>query len=197
MHGPAPARRSRRAARAARNALRHGLNVPVARDPLLVDQVDALARTIAGPNPNREISKLARRVAEAQIDLRRARDARARLLSSALRDTYYRSRADLRAELKLLRAALRSNRSIGFIEHSFRRRWRDRQRSLWKKPRNCAHSIDISVEPCPAANSQFSHWMRRANREMCIWAAFYLKDLLPIGPPARALIGRRRPGLAS
>jgi len=106
-------------ARAARNALRHGLNVPLACDPRLVDQVDALAHEIAGPGADRQIAQLARRVAEAQTDLRRAREARARLLSSALRATYYPSRARFRSELKLLRAALKSNRSIGFIEQLF------------------------------------------------------------------------------
>ena len=41
--------------RAARNALRHGLSLPVCSDPVLSEQVDALAREIAGSDANAEI----------------------------------------------------------------------------------------------------------------------------------------------
>ena len=71
-------------ARTARNALRHGLSLPVRSDPALSEEVEALAREIAGPDANAKIQELARRVAEAQIDLRRVRYARHQLLSSAL-----------------------------------------------------------------------------------------------------------------
>jgi hypothetical protein len=60
-------------ARAARNALRHGLSLPVCSDPALSEDIEALAREIAGPDTNARIQELARRVAEAQIDLRRVR----------------------------------------------------------------------------------------------------------------------------
>ncbi len=76
-------------ARAARNALRHGLSLPVYSDPALSEEVEALAREIAGTDANAEIQELARRVAEAQIDLRRVRYARHQLLSRALSDPYY------------------------------------------------------------------------------------------------------------
>jgi hypothetical protein len=39
----------------------------------LSEEVQALAREIAGPGANAETQELARRVAEAQIDLRRVR----------------------------------------------------------------------------------------------------------------------------
>ena len=38
-------------ARSARNALRHGLSLAVASDPLLSEEVEALAGEIAGPAP--------------------------------------------------------------------------------------------------------------------------------------------------
>ena len=60
-------------ARAARNALRHALSLPVYSDPVLSEEeMDALAREIAGPDAKAEILGLARRVAEAEIDLTRA-----------------------------------------------------------------------------------------------------------------------------
>jgi hypothetical protein len=71
-------------ARAAQNALRHGLSLPVYSDPILAEQVEVLAREIAGKDADAEIQELARRVAEAQIDVSRARYARHQLLSRAL-----------------------------------------------------------------------------------------------------------------
>jgi len=71
-------------ARAAQNALRHGLSLSVYSDPALSEEVEALAREIAGPGANAEIQELARRVAEAQIDMRRVRYARHQFLSRAV-----------------------------------------------------------------------------------------------------------------
>jgi hypothetical protein len=86
-------------ARAARNAFRHGLSLPVCSDPILSDEVDALAREIAGTNANPEIQDLAHRVAEAQIDVRRVRCARHRFLSSKLSESFYEALADSRRKL--------------------------------------------------------------------------------------------------
>jgi hypothetical protein len=80
-------------ARAGRNALRHGLSQPVCSDPALSEEVEALAREIAGPDANGEVQELARRVAEAQIDLRRVRYARHQWLFDCLRNPRYESRA--------------------------------------------------------------------------------------------------------
>ena len=76
-------------ARAVRNAFRHGLSLPVCSNPALSEEVETLAREIAGPDPNAETQGLARQVAEAQIDLRRVRYARHKLLSDALADPHY------------------------------------------------------------------------------------------------------------
>jgi len=75
--------------RSARNARRHGLSLPVLADPVLSQDVAELTRKIAGSTPSRELYELARRVAEAQIDLRRVRHARYDLLSSAVKDPDY------------------------------------------------------------------------------------------------------------
>jgi hypothetical protein len=69
-------------ARSARNALRHGLSLPLHSDPALSEEVEVLAREIAGRDAAAEIQELARRIAEAQVDLRRIRWARYHLLSS-------------------------------------------------------------------------------------------------------------------
>jgi hypothetical protein len=81
-------------ARAAKDALRHGLSLSLHADPALSEDVEALAR----------------RIAEAQIDLRRVRCARHELLSNALGK--YDSRAD---ERKKLRVATFLRRRVGVL----------------------------------------------------------------------------------
>jgi len=90
-------------ARSARNALRHALSLPVCSNPEFSEQAETLAREIAGPDAKPEILDLARRVAEAQIDLRRVRYARHQLLSRALDDPHYETRADKRKKSAVLR----------------------------------------------------------------------------------------------
>jgi hypothetical protein len=94
-------------ARAARDALGHGLSLPVCSDPALSEEVEALAREIAGTDARAEIQELARRAAEAQIDLRRVRSARHRLLFDLLSNPYYESRADTRMKVAVLSRLLR------------------------------------------------------------------------------------------
>ena len=93
-------------ARAAHNARRHGLSLSVFADPALSEQVEAVAREIAGEPSNDDVYQLARRVAEAQIELQRVRYARHQLLSDALANPYYESRADTREKLKVIRQFL-------------------------------------------------------------------------------------------
>jgi hypothetical protein len=76
-------------AHAARNALRHALTLPVHSDPFLSQEVERLAHEIAGTHVSAETRELARRVAEAQIDLCRVRYARYQLLSRALSNPVY------------------------------------------------------------------------------------------------------------
>lgn len=96
-------------ARAARNALSHGLNLSVCSDPVLSEQVEMFAREIAGADTNVELQNSARLIAEAQIDLCRVRQARHQLLIDALRNPYYDCRANMRAKIKLLSRLLRPN----------------------------------------------------------------------------------------
>jgi len=96
-------------ARAAKNALRHALSLPVCSIPALSEEVKVLARKIARPGANAETQELARRVAEAQIDLRRVRYARHQFLSDTLSKQYYDSLANIRRKEKVLDAILRRN----------------------------------------------------------------------------------------
>jgi hypothetical protein len=68
---------------AAGNARRHGLRIPVLSDPVLSAEAEAMAREIAG-DASRELIELARRIAEAQIDVMRVRRVRNDLLGRAL-----------------------------------------------------------------------------------------------------------------
>ena len=73
-------------ARASHNARRHGLNVPVVSDPALSAEVEALAQVIIEQEEKEACGdrrELARRIACAQIDLRRVRRARQDLLTRA------------------------------------------------------------------------------------------------------------------
>jgi hypothetical protein len=67
----------------ARNALRHGLAIPVNIDSTLADAVERLARVIAGKDIGPIRLDGARRIAEAQIDLLRVRRARLALLKGS------------------------------------------------------------------------------------------------------------------
>jgi hypothetical protein len=88
-------------ARVAHNARRHGLNLSVLADPALSQQVEKMAAEIVSETTNDEIYELARRVAEAQIDLQRIRCARHQMLSDFLNDADYHVEIGVR---KLLRA---------------------------------------------------------------------------------------------
>ena len=72
--------------RAAQNARRHGLSLSILEDPVLSAEAENLADEIAGEGATPEILALARRIAEAQIDLQRARYARHQFLSDRLED---------------------------------------------------------------------------------------------------------------
>jgi hypothetical protein len=96
-------------ARVARNALRHGLTLPVWSDPVLSEEVEALARKIAGTDTDAEIQALARQVVAAQIDLRRVRNAGHRLLSQAFSDPHYDSRENVRQKTAVIGSLLRRN----------------------------------------------------------------------------------------
>jgi hypothetical protein len=95
--------------RSARNALRHGLNIPILGDPVLAPQAEAIARKIAGPNADPDALERARRIGEAQIDLNRVRARRATLVTNLLANVNYRPRSFDKDMMRLLLLML-SNR---------------------------------------------------------------------------------------
>src|SRR3954465_10717216 len=95
-------------ARSAKNALRHGLSLSVTRDPILSAEIEALASEIAGKGASPQLQILARRIAEAQIDLRRVRYMRHELLCHAFKHPDYGLNASVKAEHDLPLAFSRS-----------------------------------------------------------------------------------------
>jgi hypothetical protein len=111
-------------ARSSQNARRHGLSLPVFHDPGAMAEVEALAQKICrscggaqaerNPGPQSacaqaenasERLRLARRIAEAQIDLERVRRARHDVIARAFADPYYRPAKGLHAWIRLLAKA--------------------------------------------------------------------------------------------
>jgi hypothetical protein len=88
LHSTGPKTAAGRA-HAAGNARRHGLRVPVLSDPALSAEAEAMAQEIAG-DASFEVIELARRIAEAQIDVIRIRRVRNDLLGRALSNLSHR-----------------------------------------------------------------------------------------------------------
>jgi hypothetical protein len=91
---------------ASRSAFRHGLSIPVHLDPKRSQQVEDLARKIAGDGASVELLAAARAFAEAQIDLDRIRGVRHGLVSTAMNDPNYESpivREEKRLFLRMMR----------------------------------------------------------------------------------------------
>jgi hypothetical protein len=87
-------------AQSAQNAFRHGFNVPVCLDPALARHVEALAQQIVGKSADAHVLEPARRIAEAQIDLRRVRSYRHLLIERALVDEKFQTKEIRRAQFK-------------------------------------------------------------------------------------------------
>ena len=76
-------------ARASKNALRHGLSLPVLADPKLAHDVEILVRQIVSEDACAQLRELARPIAEAQIALVRIRNARTDFFNRELSITHY------------------------------------------------------------------------------------------------------------
>ena len=93
----------------ARNALKHGLAVPVSRDPNLTPEVVRLARKICGQRD--DLLDTAIEVAEAQIDLARVRRLRTERINGALQEPLRKSGTELRREIAFLGRLLRATKT--------------------------------------------------------------------------------------
>jgi hypothetical protein len=74
-------------AASSRNALRHGLAASLLDEPAICGKVETLARAIAGAGANTAQINQARVIAEAQLDLARIRDAKARAMDAHALET--------------------------------------------------------------------------------------------------------------
>jgi hypothetical protein len=94
---------------AAQNAHKHGLSIPIFSDPILSGDFESLAHEIVGEDASTDQKDLARRIAEAQIDLVRVRRLRLDLLSRELSELEYVSprspRVTTRRLIRLLKMA--------------------------------------------------------------------------------------------
>jgi hypothetical protein len=93
-------------ARSARNALRHGLSIPVCKEPSLSIQAEEIALKLAGPDPDEALLDRARVVGEAQIDLNRVR-ARRNALVSQLSDPEYQPLSAYKIQARRVRSVER------------------------------------------------------------------------------------------
>jgi hypothetical protein len=100
-------------ARAAKNALRHGLNVSVFADPVLAPGVEMMARKVAGPDTDAEVLELARRIGETQVDLNRVRARRGKVIARILADADFHPLRILKQRLQLMKTIDRIERVRG------------------------------------------------------------------------------------
>jgi hypothetical protein len=96
-------------ARAAQNAFRHGLNVPVLSDPSLAPEVEAIARRISAPYESAETLEWARRIAEAQVDLTRVRNSRRQLITRLFVDPASQPAQVYRQQLRIAKMIVRGS----------------------------------------------------------------------------------------
>jgi hypothetical protein len=97
-------------ARVAKNALRHGLAIPVSAVPELAPEVARLTALIAEGVASPDHLARARLIAEAEVDILRIRRARTALLRPALSDPRYMTR---KQDARLLKIAVRVLRRFG------------------------------------------------------------------------------------
>jgi hypothetical protein len=100
-------------ARSARNALRHGLSIPVCKEPSLSIQAEEIALKLAGPDPDEALLDRARVVGEAQVDLNRVRARRNALVSRLLADPEYQPLSAYKGQVRKLRTIGRIERILG------------------------------------------------------------------------------------
>jgi hypothetical protein len=138
-------------AKAAQNARRHGLRIPVLSDPNLSAEVDMMALRIAG-DASPELVELARRVAESEIDVMRIRRARSDVVSRLLPKFEVRNNATppLRS---LTTMPVDLGRSRSPEEAAERNLWRSVIRAL---------KIDMDAPPVGPEFAIFDRYERRA-----------------------------------
>jgi hypothetical protein len=90
-------------ARSAKNALRHGLSIPVWSDRELAPKAEAIALIIAGPNADAETLDYARQIGDAQVDLNRVRSLRREVIARMLSQPRFDSPLTPLQQVRLIR----------------------------------------------------------------------------------------------
>ena len=153
-------------ARSSRNALRHGLTLPVLIDPAVAQEVDELAAQIAGPDANATVQELAQNVAEAQIELRRVRAVRQHIVCAKWNNPDYDSPADVRRKMPII------SRLVGKYWYRLKNE-RELHEFVISKPegphklasilvgtKELLRSTPTNSVHCRGASSLFERWMR-------------------------------------
>ena len=99
-------------ARSAQNALRHGLSIPVCKEPSLSIQAEEIALKLAGPDPDETLLDRARAVGATQFDLIRVRARRNALLAQLLADPEYRPLSAYKIQARRMRSTERVHRIL-------------------------------------------------------------------------------------
>ena len=100
-------------ARSAQNAQRHGLSIPVSKEPSLSIQAEEIAQKLAGPDPDETLLDRARAVADAQVDLNRVRARRNALVARLLADPQYKPLSTYKKQVRIMRMIDRVERIFG------------------------------------------------------------------------------------
>ena len=100
-------------ARSARNALRHGLSIPVSKEPSLSIRAEEIALKLVGPASDEALLDRARAVGEAQVDLNRVRARRNALVAQLLADPQYQPLSAYKSQPRKMRRIDRVNRILG------------------------------------------------------------------------------------
>ncbi len=138
-------------AKVAKNARRHGLSLSILSDPTRAEEVEKLAQEIAGKIATSEILELARRIAEAQIELQRVRQARINLLARHLNDPEYRPDKFFAASKKMINVIAGLLRKHG---------------PLAVLPPEVARSADDILHYKPQGGKKFAHILSDCTKQL-------------------------------
>lgn len=108
-----------------RNALRHGLAVPVELDPALAPEIERFAQEIVGADASLARIQRARRIAEAQVDIMRIRRTKNALLSDP------HERLMTKGKRRIVRRVGPTKFRLGLTEADLKRRLKWRADAVW------------------------------------------------------------------
>ncbi len=143
--------------RSAKNALRHGLAVPLDALPEFDPKVAQLTALIAGENAGAHRRELARQVARAEVDLQRVRQARMMLLRGVGWTPVYAPIKVMKARIHMAKQAYSVHHDIHLmLEHV------DRAVQAEPEPKNEAERFTVLIGHQPGELWRLDRYERRA-----------------------------------